>query len=102
MLLLREDLRVVPQHVGAVDVHRHRVDVAILRDERDEGLGHDSQPAFGLIQIVQGLDLFAGYVGADQFLTSMTLPANRAGRQPASGWRARRAHWCQRRRQPRH
>ena len=96
-----QDGRVVPHHIGAVDIHRHRVDIAIFRDQRDQRFGHHIQPAFLFVQEVERLELVGCHVRADQFPTGVALPAIRrvaslqAGSQHGAGVRAGAAsHGC--------
>ena len=96
-----EDLRVVPEHVRAVDVHRHRVELALVRDLVEELPGHDLAEAGLPVQGVERLQV-TGLDVVLQLRPGVTLERVRrvVGRQPL-GEHGLRVRARRRRRRPR-
>ena len=93
-----KDLRVVPEDVGAVDVHWNAVGVAILGDQGQEGRRQNSSETGGFEQIIQRGNLIRR-PHSWRWFPDRHEPARNPGHHLLQGgWPELLWHWCQRRR----
>jgi len=69
-----KELFVVPEDVTPVYPDQHGVDLAALADLIEQALGHDSVPAFTLVENSEGNAVARLDVVAEEFVTRMGLP----------------------------